>query len=66
LEEALVMSLNAGADMFIIGNQLSDSPQDIFECILALEKQVNLGNISMMRVDEACQRVLQSKQNLLY
>jgi beta-N-acetylhexosaminidase len=66
LEEALVMSLNAGADMFIIGNQLSDSPQDIFECILALERQVNLGNISMMRVDEACNRVLQSKQNLLY
>lgn len=55
LEESLRLTINAGADMVIFGNQLgSISAPVVVDCI---ERLVNSGGISMTRIDEAFSRI---------
>ena len=64
LAAALTLAINAGADMFIFGNQLGDKVQDPKELIDLIEAKVHSGEISEMRIDEAYQRILKMKRNL--
>ncbi len=62
LSEALILSINAGVDMFIFGNQLDYQP-DLYEEVMgALEKAVREGDIPEARITEAHQRVMTLKQ----
>lgn len=63
-EQSLTLAINAGADMFIFGNQLSNIPQEPIEIIDIIERQVNLGIISSVRIEESYQRIKKFKQAL--
>ena len=62
LEKALVLAINAGADMFIFGNQLSDKSQDPKEVIDLIEAKVKSGELSEARIDEAYRRIKKFKK----
>lgn len=64
LEQALTMAINAGADMLIFGNQLSETPQDPTELVDIVMKKIAQGEISEQRIDEAYQHILKFKQTL--
>ncbi|WP_419418511.1 glycoside hydrolase family 3 protein [Legionella sp. D16C41] len=64
LEQALTLAINAGADMFIFGNQLVDNLQDPEEIINIIEAKVKSGEISRARIDEAYQHILAFKKTL--
>ncbi len=64
LEDSLCLALNAGADMFIFGNQLSKQQQSAKEIIDLIEKNVKSGKIAAERIDEAYARVVDFKQRL--
>lgn len=62
VEKALSLTINAGADMLIFGNQLgSNSATDLIDCIeqLVLDEQ-----ISLERIDEAYRRIVRLKQQI--
>lgn len=61
LEESLTLAINAGVDMFIFGNQLSDVPQDPAEIIDIIVRKVVQGEISSQRIDESYARIKQIK-----
>lgn len=62
LDEALCLTLNAGADMMIFANQLGDnSPKQLIDRI---EFLVLSGQIDSQRIDEAYGRVLRLKQQI--
>lgn len=63
-KQAMTMALNAGADMFIFGNQLSDKRQKLSDLISIIEQQVKAGKISKKRINQAYQHVVQFKQSL--
>lgn len=63
LEQALTLAVNAGADMFIFGNQLSDTPQDPKEVIDIIEAKVKSGEISQRRIDEAYRHIVAFKNS---
>lgn len=65
LEQALVMAINAGADMLIFGNNLTVTPQDPGELVDIIEAKVRAGEISPSRIDEAYQRILALKHSLI-
>jgi beta-N-acetylhexosaminidase len=65
LEESLLLAVNAGNDMMIFGNQLSEDPQDCKEVIDIIERNVVAGLISEHRVNDAYKRILNIKQGLL-
>ncbi|TAL66486.1 MAG: glycoside hydrolase family 3 protein [Legionella sp.] len=62
LEESLLLTINAGADMLIFGNQLGshNAPQiiDIIEQLVMQQK------ISTQRIDEAFRRIMRLKQQI--
>lgn len=64
LEESLVMAINAGADMFIFGNQLSEQPVKAEKLIDLIEKNIKAGLISEARINQSISRIihLKSKQ----
>lgn len=64
LERALVLAINAGADMVIFGNNLSDKSQDPKQLIDIIEANVLLGYISLERIDNAYQHIIELKQTL--
>ena len=64
LENAVTMAINAGADMLIFGNQLSDRDQDPKEIIQLIAKKVADGDISEDRINEAYERIRTFKKNL--
>lgn len=64
LETALTRSINAGVDMLIFGNQLSDEPQDVQELIDIIEEKVRSGEIPEERIDESYQRIIVMKQEM--
>lgn len=57
LEKALVLAINAGVDMFIFGNQLSDIAQDPQEIIDIVMQKVQQGEIDISRIDSAFERI---------
>ena len=62
LEEALALTINAGSDMLIFGNQLgSITAPELIDCIeqLVLDKKVD-----SQRVDEAYKRIIHFKQQI--
>lgn len=64
LEEALTLSINAGVDMFIFGNQLVDKPQDIKVVIDIIEAKVKSGEISQDRIEDAYRRIVALKRSI--
>ncbi|WP_133128290.1 glycoside hydrolase family 3 protein [Legionella nagasakiensis] len=64
LEQALTMAINAGADMLIFGNQLSEKPQEPAELIDIVMKKIATGEISEQRIEEAYQHIMQLKHTL--
>ena len=61
LKDALRLTINAGADMLIFGNQLGQhTATEIIDCIEAL---VTAGEIALARIEQAYQRIVQFKQN---
>lgn len=62
LAESLQMTVNAGADMVIFGNQLGWHEPD--EIIATLESLVLAGKVSHDRIDEAFARIIRLKQSL--
>lgn len=60
LEESLRLTINAGADMVIFGNQLGNhTATEVIDCI---EQLVKSGAIELSRIEEAYQRVARLKQ----
>ncbi|MBL7481127.1 glycoside hydrolase family 3 protein [Legionella bononiensis] len=64
LPKALTLSINAGADMVIFGNQLVQKFQDPEEIIDIIEQKVLSGEISEQRINEAYQRIVRMKKSL--
>jgi beta-N-acetylhexosaminidase len=65
LSTALTLSINAGADMLIFGNQLVDKMQDPEELVDIIEAKVNSGEIPSERINEAYQHIVTMKQTLV-
>lgn len=63
LDEALSLTINAGADMIIFANQLDfiSAP----EVIERIERLVLNGTIALQRIDEAFKRVVRLKQQIM-
>lgn len=59
LEDALMLTINAGADMLIFGNQLGDNTA--FEVIEKIERLVHDKKIAVERIDEAYRRIVRFK-----
>ncbi len=64
LEDALVLAINAGADMIIFGNNLSVAPQDPKQIIDIIEAKVLSGAISRERINDAYQHIILLKQSI--
>ncbi len=64
LETALTLSINAGVDMLIFGNQLVDKLQDPKELVDIIEKKVHSGEIPEQRINEAYKRIVKMKESL--
>jgi beta-N-acetylhexosaminidase len=64
LEQALTLAINAGADMFIFANQLSENLQDPKELIDIIEANVKSGKISQHRIDDAYRHIVTFKQTI--
>ncbi|MDR3442831.1 MAG: glycoside hydrolase family 3 N-terminal domain-containing protein [Legionella sp.] len=64
LETALVLTINAGADMLIFGNNLSLESQDPKQLIDIIEAKVLSGDISRARINEAYQHIVALKQSI--
>jgi len=65
LEQALTLAINAGVDMFIFGNQLSEHPQDPEEVIDIIQKQVSAGVIPLEKIEVAYSRIVAFKQRMV-
>ncbi len=57
------LAINAGADILMFGNQLT-KPQDAQALVDMIYNEVQKGNISQQRIDEAYQHVMQLKLRL--
>ncbi|MGL5742908.1 MAG: glycoside hydrolase family 3 N-terminal domain-containing protein, partial [Legionella sp.] len=64
LDHALVLAINAGADMLIFGNNLSTESQDPVQVIDIIEAKVQSGEISRQRIDEAYKHIVALKKSL--
>lgn len=63
IDDALRMTINAGADMVIFGNQLGEITAT--EVVDRIEALVNSGAIPMARIDEAYRRISGLKNKIL-
>ncbi len=64
VKDAMVMAINAGADMLIFGNNLPTTTYEPAELINLIEQEVQLGHISPQRIDSAYKRIVALKQTL--
>lgn len=64
LEQALVLAINAGADMLTFGNNLSVEPQDPKQLIDIIEAKVLSGDINPERINEAYQHIRALKKSI--
>ncbi|KTC75164.1 glycosyl hydrolase [Legionella birminghamensis] len=60
MDEALALTINAGADMLIVANQLGTITAQ--EVIDKIERQVSNGAIPISRIEQAFQRIVDLKQ----
>ncbi len=63
LEQAITLTINAGSDMLIFGNNLSNS-QDPKQLIDIIENKVESGEIKQERIDNAYQHIVTLKQSI--
>ena len=63
-KEAIILAINAGADMLIFGNQLSDTPVHPKDLVDMIETAVTEGNINPQRIDDAYRRIVALKQTI--
>lgn len=62
LEDALRLTINAGSDMIIFGNQLGEhTAPEVIDCI---EHLVHAGAIQTSRIDDAFERIVRLKSQL--
>lgn len=64
LEHALVLTINAGTDMIIFGNNLTVKPQDPEQIINIIEAKVLSGEISRKRINDAYRHIVKFKQSI--
>ncbi|WP_133130859.1 glycoside hydrolase family 3 protein [Legionella yabuuchiae] len=64
LEQALSLAINAGADMLIFGNQLSDTAQNPGEIIQIIRNKVKTGEIPEARINDAYAHIVEFKKRL--
>lgn len=62
LGRALELSINAGADMLMFGNNTENEPQNPSQLIDLIEAKVKSGQISAQRINQAYERILKFKQ----
>ena len=60
LDEALCLTINAGADMLIFANQLGNMTAT--ELVDRIERLVSIGSIEHSRIEQSYQRILQLKK----
>jgi beta-N-acetylhexosaminidase len=65
LPEAVQLAINAGADLLVFGNQLVPVAQDPEEIVEMIYQDVRAGKISEARIDEAYQRILKLKEQIM-
>ena len=65
LKQALTLAINAGADQFIIGNQLTKIPIKANVLVDLIEEQVKAGKISRQRIADAYQHIILVKKSLI-
>ncbi|MBA2652622.1 MAG: glycoside hydrolase family 3 protein [Tatlockia sp.] len=65
LEQALVLTINAGADVLIFGNNLTVKPQNPQHLIDIIEAKVLTGEISPKRINEAYQHIVALKKTIV-
>lgn len=63
LERSVRLAINAGADMLIFGNQLSEQPQSAKFLIDMIEQGVESGLIRPERIEQAYRRIVALKQS---
>lgn len=64
LEDAVTLAINAGADMLIFGNQISEKSQDPKHVIDIIEAKIRSGEIDRSRIEDAYQHIFTFKQTL--
>lgn len=64
LEEAIITAINAGADILLFGNQLTDKDISAGEIIKIVEHAVKTKKISESRISEAYTRIVKLKKNI--
>ena len=65
LKESLEMGLHAGLDMFCFGNNLLDTPIKVKEAKKAILELLDEEKVSIKRIDESVQRILELKGRYL-
>lgn len=65
LSDAVRMAVNAGADILVFGNQLEPVPQDPAQIVDMIYQDVKTGKISENRINEAYQRIMRLKQQIM-
>lgn len=63
LKQAIVLSINAGVDMLIFGNNLTSKPVNTKKLIDVIESEVNSGKIDQKRINEAYQHIVNFKKS---
>lgn len=64
LADAIRLSINAGTDILVFGNQLVPTPQDPSEIIDIIYSDVMTGKIPKSRIDESFNRIMKLKSKL--
>jgi beta-N-acetylhexosaminidase len=64
LEQAIVLAINAGADILVFGNQLVKDKIMPATLIALIERAVKTQQISSRRIDQSYQRIMAMKANL--
>ena len=64
LAQAVRLSINAGTDILVFGNQLVATPQNPAEIVDLIYADVQSGKISKNRIDEAFARIMKLKRSL--
>jgi beta-N-acetylhexosaminidase len=64
LEQALVLAINAGVDVFIFGNQLTTKPMSAKKFIDIVEQEVNRGSIKQSTIEQSFRRIVAQKKKL--
>ncbi len=62
-EDAVVLAINSGVDMLIFGSQLADGPS-LKELIDLVDHNVQTGEISKERIEDAYQRIVRLKKSI--